>query len=106
VLLEVHNEGEFQRALESDADVVGINNRDLGTLEVDLNVTKRILEKARVNGRIIVTESGIRTAEDIRFLRSCGAKAFLIGSAIMSADDVESKTREFTMALKHEELSV
>jgi len=104
VLLEVHDEGEFQRASESDADLVGINNRNLGTLEVDLNVTKRILERKLVNGKIVVSESGIHTAADIHFLSGCGAKAFLIGSAIMSADDVESKVREFTLAPRQEEL--
>jgi indole-3-glycerol phosphate synthase len=96
VLLEVHDEHEFQRALKSDADLVGINNRNLATLTVDLNVTKRVLESARFNGRVVVSESGVNTAADIRFLRECGAKAFLIGSAIMGAEDVEAKVREFT----------
>jgi indole-3-glycerol phosphate synthase len=98
VLLEVHDEREFRRALESDADLLGINNRNLATLKVDLNVTKRTLENVPLNGRIVVSESGINTAADIRFLRECGAKAFLIGSAIMGADDVEAKVREFTHA--------
>jgi indole-3-glycerol phosphate synthase len=100
VLLEVHDEGEFQRALESDLDLVGINNRDLGTLEVDLNVTKRILRSKGVDGKIVVSESGIYTVADVRFLSGCSAKAFLIGSAIMSADDVEAKVKEFTLALR------
>jgi indole-3-glycerol phosphate synthase len=100
VLLEVHNEDEFQRALKSDADLVGINNRNLGTLEIDLNITRRILKKKTAGDRIVVSESGIRTADDVRFLSECGAKAFLIGSAIMSADNVEAKVREFTLALQ------
>jgi len=104
-LLEVHDDEEFQRASESKADIVGINNRSLGTLAVDLNVTKRILENTKVSSKIVVAESGIHAGSDIRFLKRFGAKAFLIGSAIMSADDVESKTREFTMALSKEELS-
>ena len=104
-LLEVHDDDEFQRASESKADIVGINNRSLGTLAVDLNVTKRILENTKVSSKIVVAESGIHAGSDIRFLKRCGAKAFLIGSAIMSADDVESKTKEFTMALSKEELS-
>lgn len=102
VLLEVHDEDEFQRALKSDADLVGINNRNLKTLEVDLNVTKRILENRPVNDKIVVSESGINTAADIRFLSGCGARAFLIGSAVMSAYNVESKVREFTLALSEE----
>jgi indole-3-glycerol phosphate synthase len=106
VLLEAHDESEFRRAVTSDADLIGINNRSLATLQVDIGKTKRIMERNPADGMLVVSESGIRSPADIRFLRGCGAKAFLIGSAIMSADDVESKTREFTMALKHEELTV
>jgi indole-3-glycerol phosphate synthase len=104
VLLEVHDEEEFQRALESETDLVGINNRNLGTLKVDLNVTKKILENGYVRDNVVVSESGINTASDIQFLSGLGVKAFLIGSAIMSAKDIEAKVREFTLALKPEEL--
>ena len=99
VLLEAHDEGEFQRALASDADLIGINNRNLATLEIDLNVTRRILEKKPEGSLIVVSESGIRSAADILFLRNCGAKAFLVGSAIMSGKNVEEKVREFVSAL-------
>jgi indole-3-glycerol phosphate synthase len=99
VLLEVRNEEEFLFAINSSADLVGINNRDLGTLKVDLGVTKRILEKKGARGKIIVSESGVKTANDLRFLSKCGAQAFLIGSAIMSADDIEKKVKEFVHAL-------
>ncbi len=98
VLLETHNADEFQRAVHSNADLIGINNRDLGTLKVDLNVTKGILEKNVANGKVVVSESGINSATDIRFLRRCGAKAFLVGSAIMLVDDVEAKVKEFVQA--------
>ena len=98
VLLETHNLDEFRRAVTSDADLVGINNRNLGTLKVDLNVTKRILKKNVTNGKLVVSESGICLPADLRFLRECGAHAFLIGSAVMLADDVEGKVREFVNA--------
>jgi indole-3-glycerol phosphate synthase len=98
VLLETHNTNEFRRAIGSEADLVGLNNRNLGTLKVDLNVTKRILKRNPSNDKIVVTESGICTPADLRFLRDCGAQAFLIGSAIMLADDVEAKVREFVNA--------
>ncbi|MFB3890039.1 MAG: indole-3-glycerol-phosphate synthase [Candidatus Bathyarchaeia archaeon] len=99
VLLEVHNSDEFQRALKTEADLIGINNRDLGTLEVDLNVTRRILERTEFDSSIIiVAESGINTPADVRFLRRCGAKAFLVGSAIMEADDMEAKVSELVKA--------
>lgn len=98
VLLETHSENEFRRAVKSAADLVGINNRDLGTLKVDLNVTKRILAGNASEGKIVVSESGVNSALDVRFLRDCGAKAFLIGSAIMLADNVEVKVKEFVHA--------
>ena len=94
VLLETHNEAEFQHALKSEADLVGINNRDLGTLQVDINITKEILEKNGTGGKVVVSESGIGTANDLRFLLAAGAKAFLVGSAIMLSDDVEAKVRD------------
>ena len=99
VLLETHNAAEFRRAVASDADLIGINNRNLGTLKVDLNVTKKILKKNTSKNKLVVSESGICTPADVRFLRECGAQAFLIGSAVMLADDVEAKVRELVNAL-------
>ncbi|MGD0331052.1 MAG: indole-3-glycerol-phosphate synthase [Nitrososphaeria archaeon] len=99
VLLETHNMDEFQFAVSSGADLIGINNRNLGTLKVDLNVTKKILEKNGTNGITVVSESGVETLNDLRFLYKCGAHAFLIGSAIMLANDIEKKVREFVLAL-------
>jgi indole-3-glycerol phosphate synthase len=99
VLLETHNEKEFRFAVETNADLVGINNRNLGTLRVNLDVTKEILRRNDAKGKIVVSESGIKTPEDVRFLRDCGAHAFLIGSALMLADDVERKVMEFVHAV-------
>jgi len=99
VLLETHNEDEFCSAVNSDADLIGINNRDLGTLKVNLDVTRRILKNSDAKGKIVLSESGINTPVDLRFLRECGAQAFLIGSAIMLADDVEEKVKEFVLTL-------
>jgi indole-3-glycerol phosphate synthase len=98
VLLETHTKEEFNRAVESAADLVGVNNRDLRTLTVDLKVTRDILIDRVANGRIIVSESGINSATDVLFLRGCGAKAFLVGSAVMLADDVEAKVMELVQA--------
>jgi indole-3-glycerol phosphate synthase len=99
VLLETHTANEFRSAVRTHTDVIGINNRYLATLKVDLNVTKRILEQNSAEGKIIVSESGINTPADLRFLRECGAHAFLIGSAIMLTDNVEKKVKEFVSAL-------
>jgi indole-3-glycerol phosphate synthase len=98
VLLETHTEEEFKSALDTNADLIGINNRNLATLEIDLNTTKQILQKHGKGGKIIISESGIKSATDLKFLRCCGADAFLIGSSIMLTDDIESKVKEFVEA--------
>ena len=97
--METHNEDEFRFAVETDADLVGINNRDLGTLKVDLNVTKQILENNNAKEKFVVSESGVNTLADLRFLHACGANAILIGSAIMQAGNVEEKVKEFVQSL-------
>jgi indole-3-glycerol phosphate synthase len=98
VLLETHTCEEFEGALTSGADLIGINNRDLKTLDVDIRVTGSILGEIDPGNSIIVSESGIRTPEDIRSLREAGAGAFLIGSAIMQSDDIGSAVRRFATA--------
>ncbi len=99
VLLEAHTEDEFLSALKTDADLIGINNRDLKTLRVDLGISKQILQRTDTEGRTVVSESGIKKPDDIRLLRKHGAHAFLIGSAVMKADDVAEKVEEFVAAL-------
>jgi indole-3-glycerol phosphate synthase len=98
VLLEIHSENEFQSAINSDADLIGINNRDLRTLKVDIRITERILKKYGTCEKIAVSESGVMTPADLLFLRRCGAQAFLIGSAIMMAGNIEKKVKEFVTA--------
>ena len=98
VLLETHTLTEFVSALKTDADLIGINNRNLGTLKVELNVTRKILQSINPKNKIIVSESGISKPADVHFLRESGASAFLIGSAIMSSDNIEEKVREFVNA--------
>jgi indole-3-glycerol phosphate synthase len=88
VLLEVHTKKEFFSAISTDADILGINNRDLKTLKVDLQVTKRILMDFKSDNRIIISESGVNIPEDIRFLRDSGVYAFLVGSAIMQSTNI------------------
>jgi indole-3-glycerol phosphate synthase len=98
VLLETHNEDEFQAAIETDADLIGINNRDLRTLKVDIGITERILKEHDNHEKVVVSESGVMTPSDLLFLRGCGAQAFLIGSAIMMAGNIEEKVKEFVTA--------
>lgn len=98
-VLETHTEEEFSLALETEADVVGINNRDLATLKVDIDTTRRILQKLDFKERVVVSESGIKTSSDIQYLRAYGATAFLVGSAIMMAGDPKKKVEELVLAL-------
>lgn len=94
VLLETHTESEFKAAIETEADIVGINNRDLANLKIDLSTTCRILEKYKKHDKVVISESGVRTQADIKYLRTCGAQAFLVGSSIMLTDDIELKVKE------------
>jgi indole-3-glycerol phosphate synthase len=98
VLLETHTKQEFTSAAKTDADLIGVNNRDLGTLKVNLKTTAEVLAKEDAHGKVVVSESGIKTPSDILFLRSSGADAFLIGSAVMASDNVEQKVKEFVNA--------
>jgi len=97
VLLEVHTKEEFQNALKTEADIIGINNRNLDTLEIDLKTTEVVLEGYK-KSRIILSESGIDTAEDIQYLKKCGADAFLIGSSIMKSNNIEEQVKKLVNA--------
>lgn len=86
-LVEVHDEPEVERAVASGARVIGVNARNLSTLEVDLSVTKRVLPTIPED-RVAVAESGITSYFDIQELGEAGARAFLVGSALMKSDDI------------------
>jgi indole-3-glycerol phosphate synthase len=85
VLVEVHTEAELKTALEAGADIVGVNNRDLGRLEVDLSTFERVGAEAPEDVTLIA-ESGIATPEDAARMRRAGADGLLVGSAIMAVD--------------------
>jgi len=97
ILLEVHTKEEFQNALKTEADIIGINNRNLDTLEIDLKTTEVVLEGYE-KSRIILSESGINTTEDIQYLKKCGADAFLIGSSIMKSNNIEEQVKKLVNA--------
>ena len=98
VLLEVHTKEEFENALKTEADLIGINNRNLDTLEINLKTTETVL-KSFDQKRPILSESGIETPEDIQYLKKCGADAFLIGSSIMKSSDIEDKVKKLVNAI-------
>jgi len=98
ILLEVHTKEEFQNALKTEADIIGINNRNLDTLEIDLKTTESVLS-GYGDSRLILSESGINTPEDIQYLKKSGANAFLIGSSIMKSDNIEEQVRKLVNSI-------
>jgi indole-3-glycerol phosphate synthase len=93
-LVEVHDETELDRALDAGADFIGINNRNLTTFDVDLKVTERLAPKIP-GDRLIVSESGIRTTEDIRRVIGAGAHGALIGESLMRSTDPRALLESF-----------
>jgi indole-3-glycerol phosphate synthase len=86
VLVEVHDRTELQRALKLKTPLVGVNNRNLRSFEVSLATTLDLLPELPAE-RLLVTESGIRTRDDVQTLRAAGVKAFLVGEAFMRAEE-------------------
>ncbi|MGA2934676.1 MAG: indole-3-glycerol-phosphate synthase [Methanomicrobiales archaeon] len=96
-LVEVHTTKEAEIALLTGASLIGVNNRDLRTMEIDLGTTLALGPRIREAGRTVVSESGIRTPEDIRTLRPA-CDAYLIGSSVMASRDPRKKLEEFVCA--------
>ncbi len=91
-LVEVHSAEELEQAVGAGADLIGINNRNLHTFEVSLEATEALADDVPEDA-VLVAESGIRTAGDVRRLAECGVDAVLVGESLMRADDIESATR-------------
>ncbi|MBF0523054.1 MAG: indole-3-glycerol phosphate synthase TrpC [Candidatus Omnitrophica bacterium] len=92
-LVEVHNEAELRRALKAGADIIGVNNRDLRSFEVDFETSKRLVPQIPPD-RVIVVESGINCFEDIYRITKLGANAVLIGETFMREQDIGKKVKE------------
>ena len=92
-LVEVHTMAELDRALETEAGIIGINNRNLATFEVDLKTTEELSEQTPEE-IVLVSESGIKTAEDTRRVLECGCNAILVGETLMRAGDVHATVEE------------
>jgi len=93
VLMEVHDEEEMARALKTNAKLIGVNNRNLRTFETSLQTTTDMLSMVP-DDRILVTESGIHTVEDVQFMRKHDVHAFLVGEAFMRVEQPGEKLAE------------
>lgn len=93
-LVETHDEREMERALKLDAEIIGVNNRDLRDFTIKLDTTKR-LSKMVPEGKIFVAESGITSDEDVKFLKDARVDAFLIGRAFMEAKNPRELARHW-----------
>ncbi len=103
VVFEVHKEQEFREVLQSltgtRQNLIGINNRDLNDLNVDIATTTNLLQKFDKKRHIIISESGISKAEEIQQLKKAGADAFLIGTSIMESSDIATKVAELYLSV-------
>jgi indole-3-glycerol phosphate synthase len=92
-LVEVHNEEELDRALHTPARIIGINNRDLKTFVTDIQTTFRLVERIP-EGRVVVSESGIQSPEDLKQMERFGIEAVLVGEVLMRSPHPGEKLRE------------
>ena len=93
ILVEVHNREELERGLMLRTPLIGINNRNLNTFETDIETTIGLLPDV-FHDRIVITESGIHTTEQVKTIRKHGVNGFLVGEAFMRAEDPGEKLRE------------
>ena len=98
VLIEAHTKQEFDNSCNTSADIIGINNRNLDTMKIDLSTTEKILHNTEKT-KLVISESGISTSDDIRFLHKCGADAYLVGSSIMKTDDIQQTVQNLVSAI-------
>lgn len=95
VLFEIHNYKELEMALIAQAEIIGINNRDLKTLQVDVNTTFNLIKEIPSSYNvIIVSESGIKTRDDVKRFEDINVDALLIGTAFMESNNIEEKIKE------------
>lgn len=97
VLTEVHDEEELDAALAIDAEIIGINNRNLKTFVVDLEVTERLASRLDPSKHIIISESGIKTVADVERVKQAGARGILVGETLMEATDVAATLKQLQL---------
>jgi indole-3-glycerol phosphate synthase len=99
-LVEAHTSGELRRALNTGARIIGVNNRDLRTFRVSLNTSERLIAEAP-RDRILISESGLQSADSLLRLRKLGFRGFLIGEALIRNHDPETALRALVAAAEH-----
>jgi indole-3-glycerol phosphate synthase len=97
VLLEAHDAAELERALRLPSPLVGVNNRNLKTMATDLGTTERLAHMIP-RTKLLISESGVRTPEDVSRLRRWGARGFLVGESLMRAEDADHAVRSLVWA--------
>ena len=102
-LVEVHTTEELQRALNSGAKLIGVNNRDLRTFEVSLQTSERLIAGAPPD-RVIISESGLQDAASLRHLQALGFRGFLVGERLMRASDPEVALRDLCANIDHRQM--
>jgi len=100
-LIEVHTSQELRRALNAGAKMIGVNNRSLQTFQVSLETSERLIAEAP-RDRIMISESGLKTAKSLRHLQALGFRGFLIGEALMRSGDPEAALRDLIAAAELE----
>jgi indole-3-glycerol phosphate synthase len=99
-VVEIHNQGDLEKILPlADVEIVGINHRDLEDFTIDLEITKELLPKIPKD-KIVISESGIETASQIKKFKQLKVNGILIGESLMLARDIPQKLKEFSSALK------
>lgn len=101
VLIEVHNAEELDRAMKLKSPLLGINNRNLKTLKTDIETTRQLAPRVIDADRLVVSESGLYTPEDLASMYDAGARCFLIGESLMRQDDIEAATRTLLDSRRH-----
>jgi indole-3-glycerol phosphate synthase len=102
-LVEVHTTEELQRALNSGAKLIGVNNRDLRTFEVSLQTSERLIAGAPPD-RVMISESGLQDAVSLRHLQALGFRGFLVGERLMRASDPEAALRDLWANIDHRQM--
>lgn len=99
VLVEVHNQEELEIALKTGAKLIGVNNRDLKTFNVGLEITETLASTIKDNGAFLISESGIHRPEDVERVAKAGANGILVGEALMKSKDIKQSISDFRLPL-------